>query len=181
MGFLERNASEVPEVKMFSIYDKRIVILDVTRRVIHVCDAEGMEKNTLDATPYISNTMASRPPVVTYNSGMICLESRMKFFSKIYVYNIITDEEDSCLKWTNKSEVKRAVQAVAFDQKSGEIVILCYMYNVLLQYYLTTYKDGQLIQDIKLRDCQKYVEAGLIFNPSGSIVLLDDFKLLHLK
>ena len=176
LGFLERNASEVPKVKMFSIHDKRIVILDVTRRVIHVCDAKGMERNTLDATAYMSNITAFRPPVVTYNSGMICLESRMNFFSKINVYNIITDEEDSCLKWTNKSEVKRAVQAVAFNQESGEIVILCY--NVRLQCYLTTYKDGQLMQDIKLRD---FTIQALIFNPSGSIVLLDDSKVLHLK
>ena len=150
LGFLERSAAESPKVKMFSINDNRIVILDVSRRVIHVCDGEGMEKNTLDVTPSMRNVITSRPPLITYDNGMICTESKFSnFSSKINVYDIITNEDDSCLRKRNPSEIKveRAVQAVAFDQESNKIVLLCY--TVFLQYYLAIYEGGQLIQDIK--------------------------------
>ena len=184
LGFLERiSSTEVPKVKIFCINDQKLIILDVTRRLIHICDNKGMEKNTIDATAYLSNIKASRPPIFTYNGEMICLESKMNFLSKINVYNIVIDEKGSSLEKTREIKVKRAVQAVAFqpfDHKSDEIIILCY--TLSLQYHLATYtKDGELIQDIKLHN-GKYWLAGLICNPNGpTIALLDDFKLLHLK
>jgi hypothetical protein len=180
LGFLERSATKSPKIKIFCIDEKKVLILDVTRHVIHICDSKGMEMNTIDATAYLTNINASRPPIFTHNSEMICLGTKFNFLSKINAYKIVIDDEGSDLEKNKEIKVKRAVQAVAYNQKMREIIILCY--TLSLEYHLATYtiEDGKLIQDIELHN-GKYWEAGLISNPHGPVALLDDFKLLRLK
>ena len=180
LGFLERSATKYPKIKIFCIDEKKVLILDVTRHVIHICDSKGMEMNTIDATAYLTNINASRPPIFTHDSEMICLGTKFNFLSKINAYKIVIDDEGSDLEKNKEIKIKRAVQAVAFNQKMREIIILCY--TLSLEYHLATYtiEDGKLIQDIELHN-GKYWEAGLISNPHGPVALLDDFKLLRLK
>ena len=181
LGFLERIQSPTgPKVKIFCIDNKRVVVLDVSRRVIHICDNKGMEKHTIDVTVYLNKINAFRPPIFTCNGEFICLVSTLNFFSKINVYDIVIGEDSTVEKTKPEINVQRAVRAAAFNHKLNEIIILCY--NFSLEYHLMTYskEDGKLIEDIRLHHCT-YKDAGLIFNSQGPIALLDDFKLLRLK
>jgi hypothetical protein len=179
LGFLERRETKIPpKVKIFCINDKQIVVLDLTRRIIHICDNKGFENQTIDATAYLTKVSARCPPIFTCNGEIICLASKLNFINKINVYDSVSDGGSSVEK-LSQIDVQRAVQAVVFNHKSDEIIILCYTW--LLQYHLMIYtKDAKLKKDIELHN-SKFREAGLISNLRGPVALLDNFKLLRLK
>ena len=170
------QSAELVQAKIFCMEQKKLIVFNVTKKMVHICCNQGKQLGTIDLSKELRYTYFRKPTIFTisYNGEIICSEGR----SKLAIYNI---EDDGSLRKANELiEVKYVVQAVAFNHESDELVILCYT-SVLFEYHLAIYtKDGELKRDIKLQN-GSYRDAKLIFNRNGRVVLLDAGKYLHLK
>ena len=174
------------KARIFCIRKKKVVILDVSTDVsndthtidIYIFDEKGKYLKTIDLNLHLPaeyrNYITPKIFTISYNGGIVCSQGR----NKLAFYNI--EEDGSSLKKEDDLiEVKYVIQALAFNHKSDELMILCYT-SIVFQYHLVIYsKAGELKKDIKLQNGD-YSDAELIFNQNGRVVLLDKYKLLHL-
>ena len=176
LRFLESYGSRSEQVKIVNFREEKLIIINVTRKVIFVCNDKGEYLKTIDITAQLrkANNFCNFPIFTfLYNGRVVCCEGRRK----LNVYSI--NEESSCLIKTTTIPVKHVVQTVAFNHQSDELIILCRAL-LLCEYYLLIYtEDGELKKDIKLQNGD-YRAARLISHRNGRVVLLDNHKLFHL-
>ena len=184
LGYLQRSTTEFQTVKIFCISGQKLVILEFTRGAtsLRICNNEGGVEEKINMTAELRNPLYVSS--IAYNGEIVCSNGE----SMLNIYNI--NEKRGTEKPPSKTteiEIKRTVQAVAYNHELEEFIILCYVRASLkLEYYLVTYtKAGQsiqLIQDIKLNNANhEYEKAKLICHQNGPAVLLDNHKLLYLK
>jgi hypothetical protein len=165
------------KARIFCIRKKKVVILDVSKDTIdiYIFDEKGKYLKTIDLILHLpANNITPKIFTISYDGEIVCSEGQ----NKLAIYNI--EEDGSSLKKADELiEVKYVIQAVAFNHKSDELIILSYT-SIVFQYHLVIYtKAGELKKDIKLQNGD-YSDAELIFNQNGRVVLLDKYKLLHL-
>ena len=176
LGFLESHSPRPQQVTTFNFKEEKLIILNVTRNIIFLCDDNGECTKTINITDQLrkANKFCNFPIFTSlYNGEIVCSEGR----SKLNVYNI--NEETSCLVKKKTISVEHLVQAIAFNHQSDELIILSHTF-ALHEYYLLIYtKGGKLKKDVKLQNGD-YREARLFSHRNGRVVLLDNHKLLHL-
>ena len=172
--FLE--SPQLQQVKIFHLRQEKLIILNVTKKLLYVCDDREKHLKTINVTEQLRNANDfCKFPIFTisHNGEIVCSEGR----SKLNVYQI--NEESSRLEKTTAIALKHVVQSIAFNHQSDELIILCH--TVLHEYHLVIYsKNGELKQNIKLQNGD-YREAKLIFQRNGRVALLDNYSVLHLK
>ena len=176
MRFLESYGSGPEQVKIVNFREEKLIIINVTRKVIFVCNDKGEYLKTIDITAQLrkANDFCNFPILTfLYTGEVVCCDGRRK----LNVYSI--NEESSCLTKRTTIPVKHVVQTVAFNHQSKELIILCRA-SLLYEYYLLIYaNNGTLKKDIKLQNGD-YRAARLISHRNGRVVLLDNHKLFHL-
>ena len=176
LRFLESHSPWPQQVTIFNFKEEKLIILNVTRNVIFLCDDNGECTKTINTTDQLrkANKFCNFPIVTfLYNGEIVCSEGR----SKLNVYNI--NEKTSCLVKKKTISVEHVVQAITYNHQSDELIILSRTY-ALHEYHLLIYtKGGTLKKDVKLQNGD-YREARLFSHRNGRVVLLDNHKLLHL-
>ena len=183
LEFLERMATEVSEVRIFCIKDKKLVIIEHIGRAIYVriWSEEDKVIETIDMTKQLGNTQIA---TISHNGEITCLPHNEKSRLNIYNLNEGGRSLEQAPSKTSTIDLKRTVKTVTYSDEL--MIIICYAYSYrtrLYQYHLVTYtKDGQLMQDIKLDNANgKYGRAKLISHGNGPVLLFDNDKLLYLK
>ena len=141
--FLESYGSRPEQVKIVNFREEKLIIINVTRKVIFVSDDKGEHSKAVDITVQLpkANDFCDFPVFTfLYNGEIVC--SKGKGQSKLNIYNI--NEENSCLEKTTTIPIKHVVEAIAFNHQSDELIILCRTL-LLYEYYLLIYtKNGEL-------------------------------------